>query len=272
MSMKKIAFIGGGNMGKSIIGGMIKNNYSNELIYVATPFETEVYALKETFKVNVDTSNINIVNECDVVVFAVKPQVSNEVFTELKKANIDFSNKLIITIMAGVKTEKIAANLKNAEKIIRVMPNTPALIGEGLTGMYKGANCNDDDVEVANCILGSCSKTVWVEKEEDIDSITAISGSAPAYFYLFMECLINKAKEYNFDEATARKIIEQVAIGSAKMVIQNSDTSIAQLRENVTSKGGTTYEALKVFNECDINGIISKALDACKNRAEELSK
>lgn len=87
-----------------------------------------------------------------------------------------------------------------------------------------------------------------------------------------MECLINKAKEYNFDEATARKIIEQVAIGSAKMVIQNSDTSIAQLRENVTSKGGTTYEALKVFNECDINGIISKALDACKNRAEELSK
>ncbi|MEE0881083.1 MAG: NAD(P)-binding domain-containing protein, partial [Turicibacter sp.] len=122
--MKKIAFIGGGNMGKSIIGGMIKNNYSNELIYVATPFETEVYALKETFKVNVDTSNINIVNECDVVVFAVKPQVSNDVFTELKKANIDFSNKLIITIMAGVKTEKIAANLKNAEKIIRVMPNT----------------------------------------------------------------------------------------------------------------------------------------------------
>ena len=272
MKHHNITFIGGGNMGKSLIKGIINAGYPTEKITVSTPFAEEVAKLKETFGINGTTSNPEAAKEADIVVMAVKPQMMHDVLTEFSGSGIDFSNKLIISIMAGVTTFRISELVPGLTRIVRVMPNTPALIGLGMAGLYPAAGATEDDRVFAEELLSCCGKTVWVQSEEGIDNITALSGSAPAYFFLFMECMAEKAKEYGFSEEQARTILEQVALGSAQMVIKNQDKTIAELREAVTSKGGTTYEALKVFNESNLMETVSKALDACKNRAEEMSK
>lgn len=272
MQHQNITFIGGGNMGKSLIKGILNAGYPKEKVTVSTPFAEEINTLKQTFGINGLTDNVEAVKNADIVVMAVKPQMMHDVLTQFASSGIDFSKKLLISIMAGVTTGRIAELVPGLTRIVRVMPNTPALIGLGMAGLFPAAGASEADKKFAEDLLGCCGKTVWVDSEEGIDNITSLSGSAPAYFFLFLECMANKAAEYGFSEKDARSMLEQVILGSAQMVINNQDKSIAQLREAVTSKGGTTYEALKVFNESNLNDIVSRALDACKKRAEEMSK
>lgn len=267
-----ISFIGGGNMAQSLINGLINSNYDTSKITVSTPHQEKVELLVNKYHINGTISNIESCKNADILVLAVKPQKMQEVLNELSSANIDFTPKVIISIMAGVTIDRIKQLLPSSSQIIRVMPNTPSLIGQGMSGIYLNSECNKEVSSFVLDLFNSCGKSVIVANEDDIDNITAISGSAPAYFFMFMECLINKAKEYGFSEEDSKKIIEQVALGSVQMVLNNPNKSIAELREAVTSKGGTTYEALQVFKNSNLNGIVAKALDACKNRAKEMAK
>lgn len=269
---QQITFIGGGNMAKCIIGGLIKNGFCANNINVSTPHQEKVEQLKKTFMINGSTSNVEEAKKADIIVLAIKPQMMSEVLKELAQNISSFNNKLIISIMAGVTIQRMQELLPNANRIVRVMPNTPALLGLGLAGLYSSAECSNDDIELADYLLKTCGKTVWVKEENDIDSITALSGSAPAYFFLFMECMVNKAKELGFSEEDAKLIIEQVALGSAQMVSQNKDKTIAELRQAVTSKGGTTFAALQVFEQDGLEQITHKAMDACIARAKEMAK
>ncbi|MGN1393283.1 MAG: pyrroline-5-carboxylate reductase [Succinivibrionaceae bacterium] len=268
---KKITFIGGGNMAQCLIGGLFNKKYDMNLLTVSTPHIEKVNQLMNTFKINGTTSNADASNNSDIIVLAIKPQVVKDALENISNS-VDFSNKLIISIMAGVTIERIKQLLPGAEKIVRVMPNTPALIELGMSGIYFSNECDVDDISITKFIFENCGKITIVNEENKIDEITAISGSAPAYFFMFMECLINKAISYGFSEDEAKNIITQVALGSTQMVIKNNDKTISELRNAVTSKGGTTYEALKVFENRELSSIVDEALDACKNRAKELSK
>ncbi len=272
MNNKKIAFIGGGNMGKSLIGGILKAGFAKENITVATPIAEEVATLQQNLGINGTTSNTEAASTADIIVLAVKPQVMQVALTAMTEKVTDFSNKLIISVMAGVTVERIASILPKANRIIRAMPNTPALIGYGMAGLFASATATAEDKEFAQTMFGSCGKYQWVSEEHGLSDITGLSGSGPAYFFLFMECMVNKAKELGYSEEFARDLITQLALGSVQMVIHNQDKTIAQLREAVTSKGGTTYEALQVFKQRDLNGITSDAIDACIKRADEMAK
>lgn len=272
MKHEKITFIGGGNMATSLISGMIKGEYPKHLITVSTPHQDKVDLLSKKYGINGKIDNSIAAQDANVIVLAVKPQMMKNVLDQLSESISDFSQKLIISVMAGVTVERICELLPNCSRVIRVMPNTPALIGLGMAGLFASQNCNANDKEFADELLKCCGKTIWVNTEEGINDITALSGSAPAYFFLFMECMANKAKEMGFTEADTRTLLEQVAIGSVNMVKTNQDKSIAELRAAVTSKGGTTFEAIKVFEESNLNEIVSTALDACKKRAEEMSR
>ena len=203
MQHRNITFIGGGNMGKSLIKGILNAGYPKEMVTVSTPFAEEIEALKTTFGINGLTDNVEAVRNADIVVMAVKPQMMQEVLNQFAASGIDFGKKLLISIMAGVTTSRIAELVPGLSRIVRVMPNTPALIGLGMAGLYPAANATDDDRKFAEDLLGCCGKTVWVNSEEGIDNITSLSGSAPAYFFLFLECMANKATEYGFSEIRA---------------------------------------------------------------------
>ncbi len=272
MKHQNIAFIGGGNMGKSLIRGILRAGYPREMVTVSTPFPEEIAKLKETFGIRGVTDNAAAARDAAVVVMAVKPQMMRDVCADFAAAGLDFGGKLMISIMAGVTTGRLAGLVPGLKRVVRVMPNTPALIGRGMAGLYPAPGAGEEDKKFAEELLGCCGKTVWTKSEDDIDAVTALSGSAPAYFFLFMECMAKKALEYGFTAAEARAMLEQVALGSAEMVAKNPDKTIAELREAVTSKGGTTYEALRVFGENSLDRIVSEALDACRDRAREMSR
>lgn len=258
-------------MAQSLINGIINANYPKELITVCTPFAEEISKLKEKFGINGTIHNDQGAKDADVIVLAVKPQMAEEALKPISDSINNFSNKMIISVMAGIPISRIHQLLPNSQKVVRVMPNTPCLIGYGMSGAYS-EGLNDQEIEYTSNLLSSCGKVLWLKNEEQINSITSLSGSAPAYFFLFLECMNNKAKEYGFTEEQSRAILEQVALGSAMMVIKNQDKTLSSLREAVTSKGGTTAKALDVFNNNNLNKIVSDALDACKDRAIEMSK
>lgn len=271
MNFKKITFIGGGNMAQSLINGILKANYPKDLITVCTPHEEKVSSLINKFQISGTTNNTQGIKESEVIVLAVKPQMALEALKEAKEEIKDFSDKLVISVMAGITVNRIKELLPNVKRVVRVMPNTPCLIGYGFSGAFK-EGLNQEEETYAQDLLSSCGKVLWVNTEEKIDEITALSGSAPAYFFLFLECMQNKAKEYGFSDEDARLILENVALGASMMVLKNQDKSLGELRQAVTSKGGTTAKALDEFNKADLNKIVSLALDACKNRAIEMAK
>lgn len=272
MKNKKIAFIGGGNMAQSIINGLIKAGYDAKNIIVSTPHPEKVTTLTTQYGILGTTSNLEAINQSDVVVLAVKPQVASEALATISNDNIELTKKLIISVMAGITVASIMKLLPGAQEIIRIMPNTPALIGYGMAGLFASSQTSAENREFADNLMRSCGKTIWVKTEGNIDDITALSGSAPAYFFRFMECMAKVAKDMGFNDKESRTILEQVALGATQMVIQNPQKNIAELRAAVTSKGGTTYEALKIFDEAGLEQIVANALTACKVKAQEMSK
>ncbi len=268
MEFRQIAFIGSGNMARSIIAGMLASDYTSHNIVISAPSEATREAMAQQFDVDTTANNLEAAENAEVIVLAVKPQMMETVAKELSE--IDLSQKLIISIAAGITCERLNAMFGQLLNIVRVMPNTPALIREGMSGLYAPQSVSQDDKEYADQLMSAVGKVCWVEQESGINNIIAAAGSAPAYFFLFMEAMQQEAMAQGFDAASARTLVQQSALGAAEMVVANPDLELSTLREQVTSKGGTTAQAIATFNQHNLSEIVAKAMQAAVTRAEEM--
>lgn len=203
-----------------------------------------------------------------MVVLAVKPQDMATLLSSMQ--DVDWSNKLVVSIAAGISVARLSEMAGAPLKLVRVMPNTPSLVSEGMSGLYAPNSVSEDDRTFAGELLQAVGKVCWVSEEAGINAVIAAAGSAPAYFFRFMEAMQAEAERQGFDKATARLLVQQSALGAAKMVVANPDIELATLREQVTSKGGTTAEALNVFNNNQLSETVAEAMQAAVRRAEEM--
>ncbi len=270
MEHKKIAFIGAGNMVSAIVSGLVSDGYPAELITATAPSETRRLPLEQQLGINTTSDNLQAAQQADVVVLSVKPQMMADVCKPLQA--IDFSNKLVISIAAGINCERLNQMLNGQLNLVRVMPNTPSQLGLGMSGLFAPAHVAEQDKAFAAQLMQAVGKVCWVEHESGINNVIAAAGSAPAYFFLFMEAMQAEAIAQGFDQPTARQLVQQAALGAASMVVGNPETELSTLRENVTSKGGTTAEALRTFNDHQLSDIVAKAMQAAVARAEEMEK
>lgn len=261
-----ISFIGGGNMAQALIGGLISQGLPATRITVSDPVEKVRLLLAEK-EVNVTDDNIAAIKDADIVLFAVKPQVLAGVLKPLQGL---LDGKLVISIVAGAEIATLSA-LLGTDRIVRVMPNTPALVQTGAHGLFANEEVSNDDRELASQILASTGLTIWVNSEAQIDAVTAVSGSGPAYFFYMMESMIRAGKNLGLDEKVATALTLQTALGAAQMAITSSNTP-AELRKNVTSPNGTTQAALEVFDRAQISQNIQAALAAAQKRSQELAQ
>lgn len=261
-----ICFIGGGNMAQALIGGLISRGLPPTRITVSDPVE-QIRQLLQEKEVHVTQDNVAAIQNADVVVLAVKPQVLATVLRPLKGL---LSDKLIISIIAGAEIQTIS-NLIDSNRIVRVMPNTPALVQTGAHGIYANDVVSASDRELTSQILAATGLTIWVNSEAQIDAVTAVSGSGPAYFFYLMESMIRAGKNLGLDEKVATALTLQTALGAAQMAITSSNTP-SELRKNVTSPNGTTQAALEVFDRAQISQNIQSALAAAQKRSQELAQ
>ncbi|WP_180014362.1 MULTISPECIES: pyrroline-5-carboxylate reductase [Acinetobacter] len=261
-----ISFIGGGNMAQALIGGLISQGLPATRITVSDPVE-KVRSLLAEKEVNVTDDNIAAIKDADIVLFAVKPQVLAGVLKPLQGL---LDGKLVISIVAGAEIATLSA-LLGTDRIVRVMPNTPALVQTGAHGLFANEEVSNDDRELASQVLASTGLTIWVNSEAQIDAVTAVSGSGPAYFFYMMESMIRAGKNLGLDEKVATALTLQTALGAAQMAINSSNTP-AELRKNVTSPNGTTQAALEVFDRAQISQNIQAALAAAQKRSQELAQ
>ncbi len=264
-----IAFIGCGNMTKSLIGGLIADNCPSENIHIT---DLDIEGLN-TFAQNTQThaceSNADAVAQADVVVLAVKPQGLKAVCEEIK-ASVQARKPLIVSIAAGIRMQDIENWLGGDIAIVRTMPNTPSLLSCGASGLVANAKTNDTQKSQAESIMRSTGVAVWVEDEAQIDTVTAVSGSGPAYYFLFMEAMEATAQKMGLDAKTAHLLTTQTALGAARMAIESQD-NCATLRQKVTSPGGTTEQAINTFIEGELPELVEKAMQAAQARAKTLA-
>lgn len=270
MEHKKITFIGAGNMARSIIAGLIDSGYPADFITATAPSQSTRDSLAHQYRINTNADNLDAATQAEVIVLAVKPQLMEQVGAGLH--DIDFSNKLVISIAAGINAARLNEMLGATLNLVRVMPNTPSLVGKGMSGLYAPQHVSAEDRAFAAALMSAVGEVCWVQQESGINNVIAAAGSAPAYFFLFMEAMQNEAMAQGFDKATARQLVQQAALGAAEMVVANPETELSTLREQVTSKGGTTAEALRTFNEHQLSDIVAKAMQAAVTRAEEMEQ
>jgi pyrroline-5-carboxylate reductase len=264
-----IAFIGGGNMASSLIGGLIAGGTASNKITVAEPDSARCHQLAERYGINTSRDNTDMLS-CDVVVLAVKPQIMQTVCRDLANSE-RVSTPLYISIAAGLHTGAIERWLGTPVTLVRCMPNTPALLQCGATGMFANARVDGMQRAVAEQILQTAGITAWVADENQLDAITALSGSGPAYFFLLMEAMQATGVELGLDAATARRFTLQTALGAARMASESGEEP-AELRARVTSKGGTTERAIDSFTESGFQQQVQKALRAAHSRSRELAE
>ncbi|PMH43731.1 pyrroline-5-carboxylate reductase [Vibrio sp. 10N.286.49.B3] len=270
MEHKKIAFIGAGNMVRSIVAGLVASGYPANKITATAPSLTRRKPLEEAYGITTSSDNTQAAQEADVVVLSVKPQMMAEVCKPLQA--VDFSQKLVISIAAGINAERLNTMLASTLNLVRVMPNTPSLVNRGMSGLYAADGVTKDDKHFAADLMRAVGEVCWVSEESGINNVIAAAGSAPAYFFRFMEAMQAEAEAQGFDRDTARMLVQQSALGAAEMVVANPEVELSTLREQVTSKGGTTAEALRTFNDHQLSDIVAKAMQAAVNRAEEMEK
>ena len=268
LDQPSIAFVGGGNMVRSLVGGLIAHGHAPASLSVGEP-QAELRALLAAdFGVHCEPDNA-LAATADVVVLAVKPQVLRGVCFELAPA-LAGRRPLVLSIAAGVRTGQIASWLGAHLPIVRAMPNTPALIGEGIAGLYANAHVTNPERDRAEEIMSATGAVVWLELEDALDAVTAVSASGPAYCFLLMEAMERAAIEQGLAPDVARVLSVQTALGAARMARQSAEEP-ARLRERVTSPGGTTAEALAVFERAGFGALVARAIDAATRRARELS-
>lgn len=269
MTFPTIALIGAGNMGSSLIGGLIKNGHPADKIWATDPASEKRQQIEDQFHIHTSDDNAKAVRAADVVIFAIKPQLFGKIALELTP-QIQQRKPLVISIAAGIQINSMENWLGKETAIVRSMPNTPALIGSGATALFANQHVSSDQHNLAESILRAVGVVVWVEKEALMDTVTALSGSGPAYYFLVMEAMQEAAEELGLPADIAKLLTQQTALGASRMAME-SDHSVSELRRQVTSPGGTTEKALLSLEENNIREIFRKALQAAKLRSEELS-
>lgn len=263
-----LAFIGGGNMGRSLIGGLIARGIAPERIVVADPSEAARDTLIADFGIRATDDAITAVQDAALVLLAVKPQVMRDVCQSLASA---FPNNAVaVSIAAGITTAQLDAWLGGHRAVVRAMPNTPALLGVGTTGLYANARTTPQQRQLADAVLGAVGICEWLSEERLVDVVTALSGSGPAYFFLLAEAMQAAAVELGLPEATARALAAQTCHGAGRMLAEAGEDA-ATLRQRVTSPGGTTQAALDSYAGDGFPAIVARALDAATRRGAELS-
>ena len=267
----RLAFIGGGNMARSLIGGLLHNGWPARQIVVSDPDPEQPARL---YQLDPDLSVINdndaAAAAADVVVFAVKPQILQMACRELADT-LQQSRPLVLSIAAGIRSTDIERWCGGDLPIVRCMPNTPALVQSGATGLFANAKVSDAQRALAETLMRAVGTAVWVGDEPQLDAVTALSGSGPAYVFLVIEAMQAAGEKLGLADEVARLLAIETVFGAAKLALESPD-SPATLRERVTSKGGTTERALEVLEAGGIRKLFEDALAAARKRAEELAE
>lgn len=269
MEHPNIVFIGCGNMGKSLIGGLISDGYPGEKLTGVDIDQQKLEHIGKKFNVETTTDGIYAVNNADVVVLSVKPQNMQETLTSLRPG-LQKSTPLLISIAAGIRLKDLERWSGGGCAFVRAMPNTPALIQCSATALFANKNTTEDQCSIAESILRAVGIVIWLEDESLLDIVTALSGSGPAYYFLIMEVMKKAAVKLGLNEAQAGILTLETAVGAAKMAIE-SDYEPSLLREQVTSPGGTTEKALEVLLNGKIEDLFYSAISAARQRSIELA-
>ena len=262
-----MAFIGGGNMANALIGGLIRHGAPSTAIHVVEPFAATAQAVQAQHGVSVQSVADDRLKDCALVVWAVKPQVFKEAAL-LTAAHVP--QALHLSVAAGITSDSIAQWL-HTERVVRAMPNTPALVGLGQTGLYARSAVNQAEKAAITDMMELMGQSLWVNPENLLDAVTALSGSGPAYVFYFLEAMVNAGVHLGLTPAQAHQLAVGTFVGASELARSSSETP-AVLRERVTSKGGTTFAALSVMQEQGLHAILLKAMQAAQERAKSLGQ
>lgn len=269
MLEQNIAFIGAGNMAHSLIGGLLADGFPAARLCAADPDPARRNELLTRWSIQCYESNAEAAAAADVIVLAVKPQLLSTVATDIR-ARVSAGSPLLISIVAGIRSADIARWTGGNPAIVRVMPNTPALLGCGASGLFGNAAASPAQRETAEAVLRAVGVTVWLQQESQLDAVTAVSGSGPAYFFLLMELIEKQAVRLGLTPESARILTLQTALGAARMALE-SEEPVGELRRRVTSPGGTTEAALRILSEPEFAATVNRALESANKRAAELA-
>lgn len=270
METKNVTFIGAGNMARALIVGLISMGYSPEKLTASNPSIEELGSFQQQFGIHLMEDNCEAIQNADIVVLAVKPGILPEVCRELKDLLIQ-RKPLVISIAAGVTTRLLSRWLDPSLSIVRAMPNTPVAVSAGATGLFANVKTTDDQKNRVEALFRAVGVTVWVDSEKEMDLITAVSGSGPAYYFLVMEAMQDAAHRMGLEIKSARLLSLQTVLGAARMAME-SQRDISELRHSVTSPNGTTEAAIRVFESGNIKQLFDDAIQAAFQRAQELAQ
>lgn len=282
LSGRTIGFIGAGNMAEAMIGALIQSELApKEAIRISDPNPDRRAFFSETYQVATGSDNAALFHACDIILLAVKPQMMESVLTPITTAT-DYAafpgKKLVISIAAGIPlsrfvtwlSDPLKADQKDKLALVRVMPNTPSLVGCGMSGLSTGPGADETDKAVASALVASMGK-VRVVEEALLDAVTAVSGSGPAYVFLFIEAMIRTGEDLGLSPEAAKEMVMQTVKGAVAL-LESSDADAADLRARVTSPGGTTAAAITAFTEGGFSALVETALTAARDRSLELAK
>lgn len=267
--MNTIAFIGAGNMAAALIGGLIEDGYASGHIIASDPSQEKVDQLASKWGIKATIDNDEAINTADIVVIAVKPQVMESVLTQIQ-GTLQSRRPMIISVAAGIDLYSLNAWSGEGLPIVRCMPNTPSLVQQGASGLFANDVVSQSQKDSAQAILQAVGICVWVKSEAEIDAVIAVSGSGPAYYFLFMEAMIEAGTKLGLSQETATQLTLKTALGAATMANQSND-SPSELRRKVTSPNGTTEQAINTFICDGLPQIVDKAMIACRDRSMAMS-
>jgi len=265
-----IAFIGAGNMAQAILKGMLAAGYPQSKISASGRTQSKLDVLAADTGIYTSTDNLALCHQADVIVLGVKPHMMGDLVQSIAPA-VDVSRQLIVSVDAGILANSIEIWLGKKVPIVRCMPNTPSLVGQGAAGLFATDRVSPTQKQTASTIMQSVGLALWVETEAHIDAVTAVSGSGPAYYFLMMEAMIAGAEKLGLTNDVAQQLVLQTAAGAAQMAQQSQQTP-AQLRVAVTSPNGTTEQAINTFNDGDFSQLCSQAMTAAHHRSKELAQ
>ena len=268
MKAVRLAFVGGGNMAYSLIGGMLASGRHAGDIVVADPDGGRRQLLQERFGVHVTDDNATAAAGADALILATKPQVLRSALATLEQVA---PGTLVLSVAAGIRSDDIRHWLGGHAAIVRAMPNTPALIGCGVTALHAALGASESQRELAESIMRAAGAAVWVADEDMLDPVTALSGSGPAYFFLLIETMIRTGIELGLEPAAATLLAEETAIGAARMALESED-DVGELRRRVTSPGGTTAAAVEAMEEAGVPAGIANGIRAASARSAALAR
>lgn len=255
-------------MARSIIGGLVQQGFTGDSILACDPNKPVLEALARDFSIGTSTDNITAVTEADIVVLAVKPQVMKEVCSPLRNAIAE--NCLIISIAAGISCHSLQQWLGQERRLVRCMPNTPSLVRMGASGLFAAESVNDEQKRLADQVMGAVGEVQWLTDEAQIDAVTAVSGSGPAYFFLMLEAMVDAGVEQGLSADVAKALAIQTAAGAAALA-RSSEVDLAELRRRVTSPGGTTEQAILSFEKQQLRDTVKQAMRACADRSRQMA-